>query len=68
VHQHRLVRVLEVEEGIFLCFMFLCWAKLNHRMDLSPPPTPGLPDYPNGNTIPNDHKIYQMAINYLQWP
>jgi hypothetical protein len=37
----------------------------------------GLPDfssffivqtYQNGKTIANDHKLYQTAINYTEWP
>jgi hypothetical protein len=24
--------------------------------------------YPNGKTIPNDHKLNQTAINNIKWP
>jgi TPR repeat protein len=24
--------------------------------------------YQNGKNIPNDHKLYQTAINYTKWP
>jgi hypothetical protein len=34
---------------------------------------PGLPDffgttYQNGKNIPNNHKIFQMALEYIKWP